>query len=529
MFMRRRTLITGAVASAFATRLAAPAIAQPAKTATLRFVPQANLSVLDPIWTSATVTSEHGFYVFDTLYGSDAKGVPRPQMAEGHEVSADGLVWRFKLREGLVFHDGEKVRGIDCATSLERWSKRDSFGQLLGKVVEKWGAPDDRTVELRLTRPFPHLLDALCSSGSNIAFIMPERLARTDANKAVTEMVGSGPYRFLPKEYNSGSRVAYERFDGYQPRQEAPSWMAGAKVAHYPRILWNIIPDPATAAAALQNDETDWWERPLPDLLPLLKKAEGVGVQVADPGGRMAIMRLNCLQTPFKDVRLRQAVRLAVKQDDYMRASRGDDASLWTQCRSLFGKGTAYYHDEADLMPGDPKAAMAALKAAGYAGEKVVVINPTDFPDIGPLGQVTAEMLKHIGMNVDLQESDWGTVVQRRSKRGPVEDGGWSIFLTTVPASGWDNPAVSPMVRGQGEKGWFGWWESPKAEEMTAEWLAAPDVASQTKVAMALGRLALDQVATVPLGQFFLQTAFRSTITGILPGPIMVPWNIRPV
>lgn len=527
--MRRRTLLTGAIATAAVAGLKAPAIAQPAKAATLRFVPQANLSVLDPIWTTATVTSEHGFYVFDTLYGADAKGVLHPQMAEGHSVSADGRVWTFKLRDGLMFHDGTPVRGIDCAASLERWSKRDSFGQLLARAVDKWAAPDDRTLEIRLKQPFPHLLDAICATGGNIAFIMPERLARTDANKAIAEVVGSGPYKFLPKEYNSGSHMAYEKFDGYKPRQEAPSWMAGGKVAHFPRVEWTIIPDPATAAAALQNNEVDWWERPLADLIPMLKKNDGIGVQIADPGGRMAIMRLNCLQSPFKDVKLRQAVRLAVNQEDYMRASRGDDASLWTICRSLYGKGTAYYQDEKDLMPADPKAAMAALKAAGYSGEKVVVINPTDFPDIGPLGQVSAQMLKDIGMNADLQESDWGTVIQRRAKRGPTSEGGWSIFHTTGPVVGWDNPVVSPLVGGEGEKGWFGWWADSEVEKMKQEWLVAPDAAAQKKIAQAIGRRALDQVATLPLGQFFLQTAFRKSITGILQAPTMVPWNIRPV
>lgn len=527
--MRRRTLLTGALATAAATSLRMPAIAQPAKADTLRFVPQANLSVLDPIWTTATVTAEHGFYVYDTLYGADSKGALRPQMAEGHSVSADGRVWTFKLRDGLMFHDGQKVRGIDCAVSLERWSKRDAFGQLLARVVDKWGAPDDRTVEIRLKQPFPHLLDAICATGGNIAFIMPERLAKTDANKAVTEVIGSGPYRFLPKDYNSGSHMAYEKFDGYKPRQEAPSWMAGGKVAHFPRVEWTIIPDPATASAALQNNEVDWWERPLADLIPMLKKTDGVGVQIADPGGRLAIMRLNCLQSPFKDVKLRQAVRMAVNQEDYMRASRGDDASLWTVCRSLFGKGTPYFQDEKDLMPADPKAAMAALKAAGYAGEKVVVINPTDFPDIGPLGQVTAQTLKQIGMNVDLQESDWGTVVQRRAKRGPTSDGGWSIFHTTGPVVGWGNPVVSPLVAGLGAKGWYGWWSDPTVEHMKEEWLTAPDAAAQTKIAHEIGRRALDQVATVPLGQFFLQTAFRKSITGILQAPTMVPWNIRRV
>lgn len=527
--MHRRTLLQGVAASLAASPLAAPAVAQPARAATLRFVPQANLSVLDPIWTPATVTSEHGFYVFDTLYGANSRGDPKPQMADGHTTSIDGLVWTFKLRDGLMFHDGEKVRGIDCAASLERWSKRDPFGKLLDRVVEKWGAPDDRTVEIRLTKPFPHLLNAICGSGTGIAFIMPERLARTDPNKVVTEMIGSGPYKFLPGEYDSGSRVAYEKFDGYQPRGEAPDWMSGGKMAHFPRVVWNIIPDPATAAAALQNNEVDWWERPQVDLIPILKSAQGVEVQIADPAGRMAYMRLNCLQTPFKDVKLRQAVRLAVNQEDYMRASRGDDASLWTVCHSLYGKRTQYYQDQTDLMPADPNAAKAMLKDAGYANEKVVIINPTDFPDIGPLGQMTAQTLKQIGMNVDLQDSDWGTVVQRRAKRAPITEGGWSIFHSTGPVSGQNNPGASPLVGAEGEQGWFGWWKNEEAQHLIAKWLDEGDPAEQKKLAVAQARLALDHAATIPLGQFFLQTAFRKSITGILPAPIMVPWNIRPV
>jgi peptide/nickel transport system substrate-binding protein len=179
-------------------------------------------------------------------------------------------------------------------------------------------------------------------------------------------------------------------------------------------------------------------------------------------------------------------------------------------------------------MKADPAAARAALKEAGYAGQKVVIINPTDYPTIGPLGQVTAQLLQDIGMTVELRESDWGTVVQRRASRGPIEAGGWSIFHTTGSIGSYANPAVSPLVRGQGDAGWFGWWNSPKAEDMVQEWLAAPDEASQKKIAEALGALALEDVATVPLGQFFVKAAFRKTITGILHGSSPYPWNVRP-
>ena len=180
-------------------------------------------------------------------------------------------------------------------------------------------------------------------------------------------------------------------------------------------------------------------------------------------------------------------------------------------------------------MRGDVKAARAMLAEAGYAGQKVVIINPTDFPQIGPLGQVTAATLREIGMNVDLQETDWGTVIQRRASREATDKGGWSIFHTTGSAAGWVNPAVADVVRGRGAAGWFGWWESPAAEALVQDWLAAPDTAGQTKAAVALNALALRDVATVPLGQFFIRTVYNRRITGILPGPCPYPWNVRPV
>ena len=525
--IRRRHLLAGLGASGLVTQLAAPAVAQ--KVPTLRFVPQSNLTSLDPIWTTATVTGNHGYYVYDTLYSADSKLRAQPQMAEGHEVSADGRVWRIRLRDGLRFHDGTPVRSVDCTASLQRWAVREPVGQLLARVVETWGAADDRTLELRLTRPFPQLLDALAKPDSSIPFIMPERIARTDPMKGFTEVIGSGPYRFLPDEFVSGSRVAYARFDGYVPRQEAPDWATGAKIAHFPRVEWNIIPDPATAAAALSNGEVDWWERPLNDLLPALRRNPNIETSIQDPSGRLALMRLNHLQPPFNDVRLRRAVMMTVNQEDYMRVANGDDPELWQQCLSLYPCGTPYADETAGkrLIRGDLAEARRMLREAGYAGQKVVVINPTDYPAIGGLGQVTADTLAKAGMNVDFQESDWGTVTQRRVSREPVERGGWSIFHTTGSAAGYSNPAVSALVRGQGAQGWFGWWDSPKAEAMVQEWLDAPDESSQRRIAQAISTMALEEVATIPLGLFFVRTAYRKTLTGLLQGVAPYPWNIR--
>ena len=522
----RRTLLKGTAASLLAT----PALAQPAKTATLRFVPQANLTLLDPIFTTATVTGNHGYYVFDTLYSCAADGKPKPQMAEGHTVSDDKRTWRIKLREGLKFHDGTPVRAVDCAASLERWSKREPYGQILAKSVDTWGTADDRTVEIKLTKPFPLLLEAIGKADSSVAFIMPERLAKTDANKQITEMIGSGPYRFNAAEYVTGSLAVYEKFDGYVPRSEPPEWATGGKIAHFPRIEWRIITDPGTASAALQNGEIDWWEQPQADLLPLLAKNKNIKLQTDIPQGRLSILRMNCLQAPFNDVRIRRAVMMAVNQEDYMRASFGDDTSLWKICRSLFPCDTPYEtKDAGKWLKGDLDGARAQLKSAGYSGQKVVIINPTDFPAIHPLGLVTADTLQKIGMNVDLQESDWGTVVQRRAKKDAVESGGWSIFHTFGSAPAYATPATSSIIRGQGATGWFGWYESAKAEELAQGWLDAPDDATRLAAASQLGNLSMDDVSTVPLGQWYGKTAFRSSITGVLPGVSPYPWNVKPV
>ena len=528
--MLRRSLFKGGAGATLglltAPLLAAPALGQNSRASTLRFVPQANLTALDPIWTTATVTGNHGYYVFDTLYSLDSQLRPQPQMAEGHTLSDDGKLWRITLRPGLKFHDGEPVRARDCVASLQRWVVRDPFGQLVARVAEEWRVVDDRSFEIRLKRPFPLLTSALGKT-DGCAFIMPERLAKTEATKQVPEMIGSGPYRFLANEFNSGSRVAYEKFADYVPRQEAPDFATGAKVAHFQRIEWQIIPDAATAAGALMNGEIDWWERPQVDLQPMLARNRDIRREVLDKAGRLALARLNCLQEPFKDVRIRRAVLASVIQENYMRAAQGDDTAAWTETRSIFPKRTPYYADHADLMPGDLNKARAMLKEAGYANQKVTIINPTDFPDIGPLGQVSADALGKIGMNVDLMESDWGTVIQRRNSREATDKGGWSIFHTTGPAAFYGSPAMSPLIRGQGEAGWFGWWKNDRAEALTEEWLFATDEAGQKKAAAELGRLGLEEVATVPLGQFTVKTAFRKDLTGVLEGTAPYPWSVR--
>ena len=524
--MRRRTLLAGAAGVA-AAALPHFSIAQPANARVLRFVPQANLTVLDPIFTTAAVTANHGWLVYDTLFGVNAALQAKPQMAEGYTVSDDGRTYLIKLREGLKWHDGEPVRAQDCAPSLARWAARDTFGQTAAKVVDAWGVADDRTIKITLKKPFPLLIDAIALQNS---FMMPERLAKTDPFKAITEAVGSGPFRFLKDEFVAGSSAAWEKFDGYVPRQEPAEWTSGGKVANFHRIEWKIIPDAATASAALQSGEVDWYEQAQADLVPLLRRNADIVIAPSNPQGYIGGLRFNHLHPPFNDVRLRRAVLAAVNQADYMTAIMGNDQLGVAHLPLAYPCGTTY-GTEVDLpvQKGDIEAAKRMIKEAGYNGQKAVIINPTDFPTIGPLGDITYDMLKKIGINAEMQATDWGSVVQRRATKEPVEKGGWSVFHTWFTGGFILNPVVTAPFRGPGAAGWFGWYENPKIEELTQEWLDAKDDDARKKVAAAIQLENYTQVPTVTLGQFQIPTAYRKSLTGKLEATGPMFWNVRRV
>ncbi len=519
--IQRRTLLTTA------PLLPMPALAQ-GRARTLRYVPSSNLTILDPIFTPASVTCTHGYCVFDTLYGVDGSLNPVPQMAEGHSVSADGLTWEIRLRDGLKFHDGEPVRARDCAESLNRWSKRDSFGQALGAATESFGAKDDRTILIRLTRPFGRLLHAIGKPHSSPAMIMPERLARTSPTAQVTEMVGSGPFRFVRGEYVSGARIVYEKFADYVPRPEAPAWTSGGKIVHFDRLEWQVIPDPATAAAAIQAGEVDWVAAILPDLAAAVDAHRQVDLFRGDPYGLVSVLRFNHAIPPFDNLALRQAVLRAIDQTPFIQSitARPADGSV---CRALFPCGMPGVAEVGQGVMGslDIAAARRAVTEAGYRGERVVILNPTDIPSINAHGVLLADLLRRIGMNVDLQELDWGTVVQRRVSKNPVERGGWSIACTNWPAVSIDNPATNATTRGQGDTGWWGWFNDAVTEELVQSWLSAGSAAEADALFLAAQRRAMERVPTIPLGQTFSDSAIRTDIRGALHGSVNMFWNVR--
>ena len=524
--MRRRTVLAGMGASA----LSLPGVVRAASATTLRFVPQIDLAFLDPHWTTANVTRNHGHMVFDTLYGCGADYAPKPQMLEGHRVEDDGRRWDLTLRPGLLWHDGERVLARDCVASIRRWAKRDALCGTLMAATDELSAPDDRTIRFRLNKPFPLLPDALGKPATYMPAMMPERLAATDPGAQVSEMVGSGPFRYLANERVQGARNVYARFDRYKPREAGTAdWFSGPKVVHFERVEWTTIPDGATAAAALQSGEQDWWEQVTPDLRPLLRRIRGVTVEVMDPSGTVGMLRPNHLHPPFSNQAVRRVVLRALDQAAFMQAVVGDEAGMYQAPIGVFTPGTPMASDAGmDVFrgPRDDAVLSRELKAAGYAGEPAVIIAPTDYLHMRLTGDVFADTLRRIGMNVDLVSTDWATMLQRRNNRGPADKGGWSGFITSWTGSDWLNPATHLSLRGNGDVGYPGWSVSPRLEALRAAWFDAPDLPARQGICRDMQAVALEEVPFYPLGQFAQVTAHRG-ITGVLKG-FPTFWNVRP-
>ena len=523
--LRRRSFVHVAAAL-----LASPAIAANESTRVLRFLPPADLASLDPIWTTNYQTLYHGCLIFDTLFGVDGQFRPQPQMALGATIEDANRVWRITLRDGLAFHDGERVLARDCAASIRRWGVRDPFGQALLAATDEITTPDDRTILIRLRRPFPLLTDALGKMSPHMCFIMPERLAATDPYKQVSEMVGSGPYRFKPDERVPGARLVYERNSRYVPCPDGNTGgIAGPKVAYFDRIEWHIIPDPSTAAAALQQGEIDWWHSPAPDLLPLLRKHKKLKVEVLNPQGIVATLRFNHLNPPFNNAAMRRAVLGAINQSDHGIAVMGPDPSGWRDGVGFFCPDTAMANDAGlDALTGkhDLRTARRAIQNAGYQGEKIVVLWPTNETILKTFADVTIDTLRKVDLNVDAQAMDLSTLMQRRTKTEPVQQGGWSVFDTSWPGRDMLNPVAHPYLRGNGRSATVGWPDSPKIEALCDEWLLASDLPAQKAIAARLQLQAFVDVPYVPLCQYFLPAAYQANLQGVLKGnPIF--WNVR--
>jgi peptide/nickel transport system substrate-binding protein len=510
--------------------LAAFALAMPAQAAnTIRAVMHSDLRVIDPGFTTAYITRDHGYMVYDTLLATDANFKVQPQMADW-KMSDDKLIYTFTLRDGLKWHDGTPVTAEDCAASLKRWGKVDSMGQKLMDFTASIEATDPKTIMLKLKEPYGLVLESIAKMSSYVPFMMPKRLADTPPDKQIPEQIGSGPFKFVASEFQPGVKAVYEKNKDYVPRKEPPSWTAGGKIAKVDRVEWITMPDAQTAVNALQSGDIDFLEITPFDLVPMLAANKEIKVETLNKLGSQSIGRMNFLHPPFDNQKIRRAALMAMNQKDFMDAMVGND-KYYSLCDAIFVCGTPLETATGSgvLVKGGGMAeAKKLLAASDYDGTPVVLMAPTDVVTLKTQPIVAAQLLRQAGFNVNVQAMDWQSVVGRRSSQKPPQEGGWNLFFTNVIAADLMNPIVNLQVNGKGRKGgWFGWPDDAKIEALRDAYARSSSPDEQKKIAAAIQQEAYDQVIYIPVGQYRSVAAWRKSLSGVLEGPATpVFWNI---
>ena len=512
-----------ALTAALATT--APAVAQQQQV--LRVVPETLSRILDPHFTTSFTTRDFGYLVYDTLLAIDENFEPRPQMVERWEISPDKLTYVFTLRPGLAWHDGQPVTAADCVASLQRWAPRDPMGQTLLRFVDRIETIDSTSFRIVLKERYGMVLDTLAKIGAPVPFMMPERIARTPGNEQVREIVGSGPYRFRADQHEPGIKLVLERFAGYRPRSEAPSWASGAKLAKIERVEMIGMPDPGTQVNALIAGEVDYLERIPADLLPLLSPRSGAVGEVVSKFGFQAIMRMNHLQPPFDNVKVRQAIARAIDRAPYAALVAGDP-NLATPCAAMFGCGTPL-ESAAGIPPRDIAATKALLREAGVDMSKpLVMLHVANAPGIAALGNVTRQMLVDLGFQVEMRAMDFQTFATQRLNTKSTAEGGWNLAHTTNTVPDQGNPMSNPFLVATGHPtAIWGWPTDPAIEELRLKFSKAEAPNERRDIAAAIQTRAYEQVLYLPLAQFTAPSAWRTNLTGVLKSPVMLLHNIE--
>lgn len=505
---RRSFLVT---TSATATLFSSPfKLAAQSPQRTFRWVPSTDLSVLDPVFTTAAITACHALQVFDTLFGLDAQYQPQLQMLEKANLSEDKLQWTLTLRADLSFHDDKPVTATDVITSLKRFGQRNLLGQTLFSVVTDIRSTDPATIIITLSRPFSLLPYTLASASASI---MPQRLASTPNNVAIKEVIGSGPFRFFPELWVSGSKVEYAKAAKYVPRQQGiASNTAGPKIAHIDTLKWLIIPDRATAVAALQNNEIDGIELVDNDFIPMLRKNPRIElIKAALPA--IFIMRFNHLHAPFNDVEMRRVILSVINQSDYMMAANGAEfPEYWNDKCGVFAPGTPMASQAGmEKLTGkrDIKRARKRIQELGYNGEPIVILDPVDAAPYHACALVTEDLFKQLGLKTELRPMNWGTYLQRRNNQDSPAAGGWNVAFTALTGTSNLDPASNLGIRGTGTQGWFGWPTNEKLETLRMDWFFADSLSERQKICQAIQLEVFEHVPYIPLGANYNLSAIR--------------------
>jgi peptide/nickel transport system substrate-binding protein len=490
----------------------------------LRVVPQADLEILDTVWSTAATTRNHGYMIYDTLFGMDSRGAIAPQMVDAYDVSSDRKTWTFTLRPGLEFHDGTTVTSDDVIASLQRWTQRDSMGLVMRSFVERWEVVDTNTFRILLKEPYGLMLETLSKTVGSAPFIMPKRVAATPPDRQIDDQTGSGPFMFKRDEWRPGEKIVYIKNARYKARAETPDGSAGGKVAKLDRVEWVVIKDPHTQASALAAGEVDLIELPPFEQYSFFKADRGIQLVELNPLGFQIFLRFNHLGPPFDNPKVRQAAMAALNQPEFLKILV-NSPDLYRVCFSVFPCGTSYFTTKGmDFIASpDPARARRLLQESGYDGTPVLIMQPADQAILARIPLVAAQMLRQIGFKVIVESMHYNALLSRRATRH-----GWSVFITFSYLAQQMDPVVNLSLSGACEKAWFGWPCDPDLEKLRGDFARAEDEKERRSIAERIQVRAMEIGAVVPLGEYSAYVAARKSVNGFVPAlGGLVLWNVE--
>lgn len=525
--MMKRRLLASLASLLLGTAVGLPAAAQANKT--LKVVAHADVKILDPSFTTAYITRNFGYMVYDMPFGLDEKGVPKPQMVDKYTTSKDGKLWTFTLRPDLKFADGSAVTSADVVASMQRWTSKDSIGRAMTAIsAAEWKAVDAKTFTLALKEPFGMVLEGMSKPSGFPPVVMPERLAKMPTTSPLSEVMGSGPFMLKRDEWVPGNKMVFVKNPHYVPRAEPPSALAGGKKSAFDRVEWFYLPDANSAVAALKKGEVDLIEQVPPDYITPLRTDPNVKLGAA--GSWQGWMVMNQLHPPFNNPKVRQAVLKAVNQEKFMAAMGYPLDMRVTHCATFFicGSANETFAGAEPWRQSDLGKAKELLAASGYKGEKVVLLLPTDITYLNAEGLMAAQTLKSLGMNVDVQSADWASIGGRRAKRDAPDAGGWNMYVTVAGGFDADSPITNAYLSAACGTSLPGWPCDKLLDELRTAWLKETNPARRKQALDAFHARAFEALPYISVGQYSPAYAARKEVKGSekLWGGLPLIWNL---
>ena len=475
----------------------------PNRGGTLRYAMIDTPPTLDQHVVTATLGTTISQHFFETLYTFNEAYEPVPFLAKGAEVRDGGKLIAIQLRQGVLFHNGKEMTSADVLASLNRWGKSGARGPVLFAHVEKVEADGKYGVKLFLKEPFAPWATLLAFANGG-PVIYPKEVVE-DAGKepiAPKNYIGTGPYRFV--DWKSGHEIILERSDKYAKRTEKSDGYAGERAAHFDRIIFFPVPDPATRVSGIKAGDYDYAESIPGDLFEGLEKDPTVKTMIRK-AAEFGEVFFNQKEGVMTNPKLRQAILAALNLEPVLRASIGPE-KLWALNGALMPPGTKWYSKVAleGYSQNNPEKAKALAKEVGYKGEPIRYMVTTSYTYHYNASVVIAKQLKDAGFNIDLQIYDWATLVSRRAQSNL-----WDIFYTThgfVP---------DPMLYTFMSPAYPGWWDTPRKRQYTTDFTSGLEPAKRMQALEKLQGLFYEEVPLVKTGDMFTYDIFSPKVQGI--------------